>query len=75
MVKRALRSIFYVCKTMVKEVNENRRDIIEMNGAMGLPCDPYHELPEFDDSFAEWGAQDAQVARKEEEDEATAPID
>jgi hypothetical protein len=75
MVKRVLRSIFCVCKTMVKEVSENHQDIIEMNGAMGLPCDPYHELPEFDDSFAEWGAQDAQVARKEEEDEAPTPID
>ncbi|RLM93360.1 actin-like protein ARP8 [Panicum miliaceum] len=45
-VKRVLRSIFCMCKTMVCEVNENRRDIIEMKSEMGLPCDPHHELPD-----------------------------
>ena len=25
---------------------------------MGLPLDPHHELPEFDDTFAEWDAAD-----------------
>ena len=25
---------------------------------MGLPLDPHHELPEFDDPFAEWDATD-----------------
>ena len=67
MVKRVLQSIFCMCKTMVKEVNENRRDIIEMKSHMGLLCDPYHELPEFDDPFAEWDAQDAQATQEEEE--------
>jgi hypothetical protein len=52
---------------MVREVNENCRDIIEMKSEMGLPCNPHHELPEFDDPFAEWDAQDAQAAREEEE--------
>jgi hypothetical protein len=32
MVMRVFRSIFCMCKTMVKEVNENRRDIIEIKG-------------------------------------------
>ncbi|RLM86226.1 actin-like protein ARP8 [Panicum miliaceum] len=68
MVKRVLRSIFCMCKTMVKEVNENRRDIIEIKGSLGLPIDPYHELPEFDDPFAEWDTQDAQAAQGEEEE-------
>ncbi|RLM86546.1 actin-like protein ARP8 [Panicum miliaceum] len=67
MVKGVLRSIFCMCKTMVREVNENRRDIIEMKSEMGLPCDPHHELPEFDDPYAEWDAKDAQAAREEEE--------
>jgi hypothetical protein len=25
---------------------------------LGLPTDPYHELPKFDDPFAEWDAAD-----------------
>ena len=29
-----------------------------MKSHMGLLCDPYHELPEFDDPFAEWDAAD-----------------
>jgi hypothetical protein len=56
MIKRVLRSIFCMCKTMVREVNENRCDIKEMKSEMGLPCDPHHELHEFDDPFAEWDA-------------------
>jgi hypothetical protein len=67
MVKRVLRSIFCMCKTMVREVNANHRDIIEMKSEMGLPCDLHHELPEFDDPFAEWDAQYAKATREEEE--------
>jgi hypothetical protein len=43
---------------MANEVNENRRDIIEIKNHLGLLTDPYHELPEFDDPFAEWDATD-----------------
>jgi hypothetical protein len=43
---------------VAKEVNENRRDIIKIKNHLGLPTDPYHELPEFDDPFAEWDAAD-----------------
>jgi len=50
-----------MCKTMVKEVNENRKDIIEIKGHLGLPCDIYHELPKIDDPFAEWDAHDSQA--------------
>jgi hypothetical protein len=57
-IKRALKSIFSMCKTATHEINENRRDIIEIKGHLGLPVDPYHELPEFDDPFAEWDAVD-----------------
>jgi hypothetical protein len=66
-IKRVLRSIFCMCKTMVHEVNENRCDIIEMKSEMGLSCDPHHELFEFDDAFVEW---DVQAAQGEEEEEA-----
>jgi hypothetical protein len=47
-----------MCKTATHEINENRRDIIEIKSHLGLPADPYHELPEFDDPFAEWDAVD-----------------
>jgi hypothetical protein len=47
-IKRALKSIFCMCKTATQEINENRRDIIEIKSHLGLPADPYHELPEFD---------------------------
>jgi hypothetical protein len=47
-----------MCKTATHEINENRRDIIEIKGHLGLPADPYHELPEFDDPFVEWDAAD-----------------
>jgi hypothetical protein len=60
-IKRALKSIFSMCKTATHEINENRRDIIEIKGHLGLPTDPYHELPEFDDPFAEWDAADEAV--------------
>ena len=36
------------------EVNENRCDILEINSHLGLPSYTYHELPDFDDPFAEW---------------------
>jgi hypothetical protein len=57
-IKRALKSIFCMCKTATQEINENHRDIIEIKSHLGLPTDPYHELPEFDDPFAEWDAAD-----------------
>jgi hypothetical protein len=57
-IKRALKSIFSMCKTTTHEINENRRDIIEIKGHLVLPADPYHELPEFDDPFTEWDAAD-----------------
>jgi hypothetical protein len=47
-----------MCKTATQEINENHRDIIEIKSHLGLPTDPYHELPEFDDPFAEWDAAD-----------------
>ncbi|RLN36000.1 hypothetical protein C2845_PM03G32980 [Panicum miliaceum] len=58
-IKRALKSIFSMCKSVSQEVNENRRDIIEIKSHLGLSYDPYHELPEFDDPFAEWDTADA----------------
>jgi hypothetical protein len=57
-IKRVFKSIFSMCKTATHEINENRRDIIEIKGHLGLPVDPYHELPEFDDPFAEWDVAD-----------------
>jgi hypothetical protein len=57
-IKRALKSIFCMCKMATQEINENRHDIIEIKSHLGLPTDPYHELPEFDDPFAEWDAAD-----------------
>jgi hypothetical protein len=66
MIKRVLKSIFNMCKTIATETNENRRDIIEIKSHLGLPTDPYHELPEFDDSLAEWDAQGAQEEEEEE---------
>jgi hypothetical protein len=74
MIKRVLKSIFSMCKTIATETNENRRDIIEIKSHLGFPTDPYRELPEFDDPFAEWDAQDvqeeeAEEGNKEEEEE------
>jgi hypothetical protein len=66
MVKRVLRSIFCMCKTMVPKVNQNRHDIIKMKREMGLPCDSHHELSEFNDPMGEWDAQDAQAAQEEQ---------
>jgi hypothetical protein len=68
MIKRVL-SIFSMCKTIATKTNENRRDIIEIKSHLGLPTDPYRELPEFDDPFAEWDAQDAEEGQEEEEEE------
>jgi hypothetical protein len=47
-----------MCKTATQEINENCHDIIKIKSHLGLPADPYHELPEFDDPFAEWDAAD-----------------
>jgi hypothetical protein len=49
MIKRVLKSIFSMCKTIATETNESRRDIIKIKSHLGLPTDPYRELPEFDD--------------------------
>jgi hypothetical protein len=69
MIKRVLKSIFSMCKTIATVTNENRQDIIEIKSHLGLPTDPYRELPEFDDPFAEWDAQDAGERREEEAEE------
>jgi hypothetical protein len=41
-------------------------NIIEIKSHLGLPTDPYRELPEFDDPFVEWDAQDVQEEGAEE---------
>jgi hypothetical protein len=69
MIKRVLKSIFSMCKTIATETNENRWDIIEIKSHLGLPTDPYHELPEFDDPFAEWDTQDVQEEEEDNEEE------
>jgi hypothetical protein len=69
MITRVLKSIFSMCKTMATETNENRQDIIEIKSHLGLPTDPYRELPTFDDPFAEWDAQDEEEGKQEEEEE------
>jgi hypothetical protein len=69
LIKRVLKSIFSMCKAMAPETNENRQDIIEIKSHLGLPTDPYHELPEFDDPFAEWDPQDAEEGQEEGEEE------
>jgi hypothetical protein len=51
-----------MCKHIAGEANENRRDIIEIKGHLGLPTDSYRELPDFDDPFAEWDVMDAAQA-------------
>ena len=58
-MKRALRSIFCMCKTIASEVNENCRDIQAIKAHMGLHMDAHDPLSEFDDPFAEWDAADA----------------
>jgi hypothetical protein len=50
-----------MCKTVTQEVNENRHDIIEFKSHLGLLADTYHELPQFDDPFPEWGTVDEAV--------------
>jgi hypothetical protein len=57
MIKRVLKSIFSMCKTIATETNENHWDIIEIKSHLGLPTDPYCELPTYDDPFAEWDAR------------------
>jgi hypothetical protein len=69
MIKRVLKSIFSMCKMMATETNENHRDIIEIKSHLGLPTDPYRELPTFDDPFAEWDTQDEEERQEEEEEE------
>jgi hypothetical protein len=69
MIKRVLKSIFSMCKTIATETNENHRDIIEIKSHLDLSTDPYRELPEFDDPFAEWDAQDAGEGQEEEAEE------
>jgi hypothetical protein len=69
MIKRVLESIFSICKTMATETVENRRDIIEIKSRLGLPTNPYHELPTFGDPFAEWDIQDEEERQEEEEEE------
>jgi hypothetical protein len=69
LIKRVLKSIFSMCKTMATEKNENCRDIIEIKSHLGLPTNPYRELPTFDDPFAEWDAQDEEEGQEEEEEE------
>jgi hypothetical protein len=54
---------------MATKTNENHRDIIEIKSHLGLPTDPYHELPTFEDPFAEWDAQDEEERQEEEEEE------
>jgi hypothetical protein len=54
---------------MATKTNENRWDIIEIKSHLGLPTDPYHELPTFEDPFAEWDAQDEEEKQEEEEEE------
>jgi hypothetical protein len=58
-----------MCKTMATEKNENSQDIIEIKSHLGLPTDPYRELPTFDDPFVEWDAQDEEEGQEEEEEE------
>jgi hypothetical protein len=69
MIERVLKSIFIMCKTIPTKTNENHRDIIEIKSHLGLPTDPYHELPTFDDPFAKWDAQDEEERQDEEEEE------
>jgi hypothetical protein len=45
MIKRVLKSIFSMCKTMATETNENRRDIIEIKSHVGLPPIPTVSSP------------------------------
>jgi hypothetical protein len=54
---------------MATETNENHWDIIEIKSHLGLPTDPYRELPTFDDPFAEWDAQDEEEGQEEGEEE------
>jgi hypothetical protein len=68
MVKCFLKSIFNMCKAIAIDTNENCWDIIEIKSHLGLPTNPYRELPDFDDPFAEWDAQDAAARKEEEED-------
>ena len=57
-VKRALRSLFGMCRNIAQDVHENTRSINEIRGHLGLPLDSHRELPDFDDPFAEWDAAD-----------------
>ncbi|RLN22034.1 retrotransposon protein, putative, Ty1-copia subclass [Panicum miliaceum] len=52
-IKRALKSIFFMCKTVNQEVNENHRDIIEIKSHLGLPYDPTMSCPKIFDEDEE----------------------
>jgi hypothetical protein len=45
MIKRVLKSIFNMCKTIATETNENRRDIIETKSHLGFPPIPTASFP------------------------------
>ena len=57
-MKRALRSLFSMCRNIAQDVHENTRSINEIWGHLNLPLDAHRELPDFDDPFAEWDAAD-----------------
>jgi hypothetical protein len=54
---------------MATETNENHRDIIEIKSHLGLPTDPYRELPTFDDPSEECDTQDEEGQEEEEEED------
>ena len=47
-----------MCRNIAHDVHENTRSINEIRGHLGLPLNAHHDLPEFDDPFAEWDAAD-----------------
>ncbi|KAG2634216.1 hypothetical protein PVAP13_2NG155200, partial [Panicum virgatum] len=57
-VKKSLGSLFGMCRNIAHDVHENTRSINETRGHLGLPLNAHHDLPEFDDPFAEWDAAD-----------------
>jgi hypothetical protein len=58
-----------MCKTTATGTNENRQDITEIKSHLGLPTDPYRELPTFDDPFAKWDTQDEEEGQEEEKED------
>ena len=57
-MKRALHSLFGMCRNIAHDVHKNTRSINEIRGHLGLPLTEHHDLPEFDNPFAEWDAAD-----------------